>query len=152
MTLAVLATYSETECQACDLHSLLHRETEEAQLLSAKSQQMVVEKAQGKPVASIADRHGVCEQRVYAIRKQAREFVTACYMDLLVARKTNEVCALVIPYGDDYLVAMRFADWLVAELRGLGLDLKVGQRRASNGLLLTMEDIGPLGAGEVDPQ
>lgn len=115
-------------------------------MLAEASQQMVVEREQGDTVASIAQRHGVSEGRVYQVRKAAREFVTSCYMDLLVARKMNEICGLVIPYSDDYLNAVAYAEWLVAALRDLGLQLRADTRKAANGLILTLEDVTPIGA------
>lgn len=38
-------------------------------MIETKAQQMVVEQDQGESVASIAERHGVSEQRVYAVRR-----------------------------------------------------------------------------------
>ncbi len=110
-------------------------------MLSEKSQQIVLERDVGDTLAQIAERHGVSHQRVAAIVRDATELVTKIELDLMVARKTDEQCAYVIPYGPDYTLAMQFCDWIVAQLRKRDLDIQVETRRASNGIALLISDV-----------
>src|SRR3954463_8422346 len=85
-------------------------------MLSTRNQAIAMERDAGDTLARIAQRHGVSHQRVSAIAAQATEFVDRVELDLMVARKTGEACAYVIPFGPDYTAAVAFGDWLVARL------------------------------------
>jgi hypothetical protein len=110
-------------------------------MLSAKSQEILLERERGAPQAELAERHDVTQQRVAAIIRDATELVTKIELDLVVARKKGEVGAFVVPYGPDYELAMAFGAWLVHRLRDRDLDIRVTTRRAPNGLALLLEDV-----------
>jgi hypothetical protein len=110
-------------------------------VLSEKSQAIVLQREQGVTLAAIGEQFGVSHQRVSAIVRDATELVTRVELDLMVARKTGEVCAYLIPYGPNYTLAMDFSAWLVRQLRRRDIELTVSTRRASNGLALVIEDV-----------
>ncbi len=66
-------------------------------MLTARDQQIVIERDLGDTIVEISLRHGISHQRVSVITRRAREVVTKAYMDLLVASNTGEQCAYVIP-------------------------------------------------------
>src|SRR5688500_237142 len=68
-----------------------------ADVLTARDQQIVIERDLGDTIVEISRRHGISHQRVSVITRRAREVVTKAYMDLLVASNTGEQCASVIP-------------------------------------------------------
>ncbi len=109
--------------------------------LSERNQQVIVERASGETLATVAARHGITRQRVDAIGRSATEFVNQVELDLMVARKTGEQCAYLIPYDENYQLAMAFSDWLIGRLRERDLKLKIETRRASNGIALLISDV-----------
>jgi transcriptional regulator len=68
-----------------------------ADVLTARDQQIVIERDLGDTIVEISRRHGISHQRVSVITRRGREVVTKPYMDLLVASNTGEQCAYVIP-------------------------------------------------------
>jgi hypothetical protein len=116
-------------------------------MLSEKSQAIVLERDQGAKVDEIAERYEVSHQRVSAIVTNATALVNSIEMQLLVARKTGEVCAYLIPDSEHSPVAMAFVDWLVRRLRARDLELEVSTRRASNGVAVLIEDISDYRGG-----
>ena len=109
-------------------------------MLSEKSQEIVLAREQGGTLAGIGEQFGVSHQRVAAIVRDATQLVNRVELDLMVARKTGEACAYVIPYGPNYSLAMEFSNWLIRRLRDRGVKLTVTTRRASNGLALVLDD------------
>jgi hypothetical protein len=81
-----------------------------AQVLSTRDQQIVLERECGDTIVEIGQRHGISHQRVSVLVARANEFVGQVFLDLMVARKTGEVCAYVIPYSPDYTLALDFLD------------------------------------------
>jgi hypothetical protein len=114
-------------------------------VLSERDQLLVIKRAEGATVGQLGEQFGISHQRASAVVKDARRFVDQCELDLLAATKTDEVCAYVIPYGENYTVAMQFSDWLIGELRDRGVDLTVETRRAHNGIALVLRDVTDYG-------
>jgi hypothetical protein len=112
-------------------------------VLSERDQQIVMERERGDTLVQIGQRYGISNQRVSAIMAGATELVNRIDLDLMVARKTGEVCAYLIPYGPDYTLALDFSSWLIKRLRDRGMELDVTTRRAHNGLALLLEDVTP---------
>src|SRR4051794_11733475 len=102
-------------------------------MISATNQAVVVERDAGDTLAEIGKRHGITHQRVSAIVAQATQVVNRMELDLMVARKTGEHCAYLIPHGPDYTLALAFSDSLIRRLRARGVDVEITTRRASNG-------------------
>jgi hypothetical protein len=113
------------------------------QMLSTRDQQVVLERDRGDTIVQIGRRHGISHQRVSVLMARATEFVNAVDLDLMIARKTGEQCAYLIPHGPDYSLALDFSSWLIKRLRDRGMDLAVETRRASNGLALLLTDTTP---------
>lgn len=55
----------------------------------------------------------------------------------------RRVCVFVIPYSEDYTLALDFSTWLIKRLRDRGMHVNVETRRATNGLALLLTDAGP---------
>ena len=111
-------------------------------MLSEKSQQIVLERDRGDGVLALAERHGISHQRVSAIWGDATELVNRIDLDLMVARKTTEQCALLIPYSESYTTAIDFTLARQAP-RDRGMKVDIQTRRASNGLALLLTDATP---------
>ena len=112
-------------------------------MLTVRDQQVVLERDRGHTTVEIARRHGISHQRVSVLMARATEFVTQVDLDLMVARKTGEVCAYLIPYGPDYTLALEWSTWLIKQLRDRGLEVDVQTRRAHNGIALLLSDVTP---------
>jgi hypothetical protein len=65
--------------------------------------------------------------------------------DLKSARENDNVVAYLVPYGVGYTLGLAYLDWLVAQLRGRGIEVKIDTRRADNGIALFLEDVTPEG-------
>jgi hypothetical protein len=79
------------------------------------------------------------------------ETVDALELDLMVARKTREVAAYLVPCGSDYTAALATSDALIARLGRRGVKAKaVGTARADNGLALLLEEGTTALCGGVD--
>src|SRR4051794_32987468 len=102
---------------------------------------MVLERVRGETVAEIGTRYGISHQRVSAVVANANRFVGRVYLDLMVAKKERMVVAYVIPYSEDYTLALDFSTWLIKRLQEEGLDIQVETRRASNGIALLLSDV-----------
>jgi hypothetical protein len=141
----------------------------EAALLSERDQAIVLDRARGDTYQQIAARFDLTHPRVMTIVQNAEQLALTMELDLRAARQDNEAldratarqdhdmieelgeyqqCAYVIPYSENYTVAMRFSDWLLGRLRKRGLKLKIETRRASNGIALLITDITDITGGE----
>jgi hypothetical protein len=109
-------------------------------MLGVRDQEIVLERERGTTVVELGERYGISNQRVSQIAKTATEFVNKVELDLMVASKTGEVCAYLVPFGPDYTLAMMFGGWLIRRLRDRGLELRVETRQASNGLALLIDN------------
>ena len=112
-------------------------------MLSTRDQAIVLERERGDTVVEVGKRHGISHQRVSRVMANATEFVNKVDLDLMVARRTGEVCVLVIPYGPDYTRALDFGQWLIGRPRDRGMVLEVETRRATDGLALLLTDATP---------
>ena len=112
-------------------------------MLTVRDQQVVLERARGDTVVEIGERHGISHQRVSVLMARATEFVNQVDLDLMVARKTGEVCAYLIPYGPDYTLSLDFSTWLIKRLSDRGMEVGVETRRAHNGIALILTDVTP---------
>jgi hypothetical protein len=73
-----------------------------ADVLTARDQQIVIERDLGDTIVEISRRHGISHQRVSVITRRAREVVTKAYRHQGLHRSahgldTGEQCAYVIP-------------------------------------------------------
>ncbi len=112
-------------------------------MLTQRDQAIVIERERGDTIVEIGKRHGISHQRVSAIVANATEIVNQADLDLMVAKRTGEACAYLIPYGPDHTLALDLSSWLVRRLRERGMELEITTRRASNGLALLLTDITP---------
>jgi hypothetical protein len=112
-------------------------------VLSTRDQQIVLERDRCDTIVHIGKRHGISHQRVSMVMSRAPEFVNRVDLDLMVARKTGEVCVYLIPDGPDYTLAIDFLTWLIRRLRDRGMQVSVETRRAHNGLALLLIDTTP---------
>jgi hypothetical protein len=112
-------------------------------VFSTRDQQIVLERDAGDTLAEVGRRHGISHQRVSVVMAKATEFVNQVDLDLMVARKTGEVCAYVIPYSEHYTTAIDFSQWLIWRLRQRGMVVEVETRRAHNGIALLLSDATP---------
>jgi hypothetical protein len=80
------------------------------------------------------------------ITKPTTELVDALEVDLMAARKSGEVVAFLIPFGEDYTAAIRVGQDLVDRLRQRGLTIQVTTARADNGLAMLLADATPVAA------
>jgi hypothetical protein len=110
-------------------------------MLSEQSQNIVLERERGDSLNTIARRYGVSHQRVAGIFADATKFVSKIELDLMVARKTGEQVAVLIPHTPDYTLGMQFATWVIDRLRRRDIDLRVETRRAHNGIALLITDV-----------
>ena len=113
------------------------------EMLSPTTQSIVLERAAGHTQAEIAERHGVSRQRISVVIAQAEQFVDRLQDDLASAREHGNVCAYLVPYSPDYTLGLLFLDWLVAQLRRRGVEVKIDTRSAANGIALFLEDVTP---------
>jgi transcriptional regulator len=76
-------------------------------MLTTRDQELVLARDRGDTTVALGEKFGISHQRVSVVMARATEFVNHVDLDLMVARKTGEVCAYVIPYGPDYTLARR---------------------------------------------
>ena len=81
-------------------------------MLTARDQQIVIERDLGDTIVEISRRHGISHQRVSVITRRGREVVTKAYMDLLVAN-TGEQCGYVIPTDPTTRSRSTLRPWLM---------------------------------------
>jgi transcriptional regulator len=115
----------------------------EAQMISTRDQQVVLERECGDTIVEIGQRHGISHQRVSVLVNRATEFVNKVDLDLMVARRSAEVVAILIPFGPDYTTGIDFQMWLVRRLKERGMQLDVEVRHVHNGLCLFLSDVTP---------
>jgi transcriptional regulator len=113
------------------------------QMLTTRDQRIVLERQRGDTIVEIARRHGISHQRVSVVTANATRFASRAYLDLMVARKTGEVVAYLVPFGPDYTLALAFSDWLIQELRSMGMEVGVETRGVHNGLIVFLSDTTP---------
>lgn len=116
--------------------------------MSERNQRIVVEREQGDTIVQLGERYGVSHQRVAAIVRVARELVDQVELDLMVARRTDEACIYLIPFGPDYQASLAFCDWIVGQLRKRDVEVQVECRRASNGIAMLLTDVTDYGRSE----
>jgi hypothetical protein len=111
-------------------------------MLSTQSQEIALQRHHGATVTALSGQYGVCHQRVSQIGRAVTALVDRIELDLMVARKTDEVVAYLVPYHNEaeWRTAVAFGDHLVQRLRERGLRIRVETRRASNGVALLLED------------
>lgn len=68
-------------------------------MIREKAQAILLARETGAAATQLARQYGVTPQRVSAIVRDATAFVNRVDMDLMVARKTDEVCVYLIPVG-----------------------------------------------------
>jgi hypothetical protein len=114
-------------------------------MLSTRDQQIVLARDRGETTVELGERYGVSHQRVSRIVMNANALVTQISLDLMVAKKTGEQCAWLVPYqpGSGYTEALAFGFWIVEELRKDGIEVDIETRRAHNGLALLLTDVTP---------
>ena len=112
-------------------------------MFSERDQEIVLERDRGDTVVEIGQRHGISHQRVSVVMANATEIVNKCDLDLMLARKTGEVCGYLIPFGPDYSTALDFSTWLIKRLRDRGMVVDIETRRTTNGLVLFLSDATP---------
>jgi transcriptional regulator len=112
-------------------------------MITVRDQQVVLERDRGDTIVEIGSRHGISHQRVSVLVARATEVINKITLDLMVARKTDEVCVYVIPYSEHYTLALDFSTWLIKKLRDDGTEVDVEIRRASNGIALLLTDVTP---------
>lgn len=61
----------------------------------------------------------------------------------MAARKTGDVVAYVVPFGEGYTEALAVGQGLVDRLRKRGLTIEVGTARGADGLALLLDDVTP---------
>lgn len=131
-------------------------------MLSERDQAIVVGRDAGDTYEALGRRYGISHPRALTIVKNGEQLALTVELDLRATRQDNDAldqaiarqdldmieqlgvyqqCAYVIPYSENYTVAMAFSDWLIRRLRDRGLTLKVETRRASNGIALLISDI-----------
>ncbi len=98
-------------------------------------------RGEGVTVTELGERFGVSHQRISAVMKSVTALVDKVDLDLMLARRDGEACVFVIPFSEDYTLALDFSDYLVARLRARGMKLDVQVHRASNGLVLELVEI-----------
>src|SRR4051812_12188269 len=104
------------------------------EMLSARNQAIVIERAAGSTLAQIGERHAMSHQAVSKIVAQANAQVDETERALRSARERDNECAFVVPYGPEYQLGMAFTTWVVDQLRRRGMQVRVAMRMADNGL------------------
>jgi hypothetical protein len=113
------------------------------QMPSSRDQQVVLERERGDTLVEIGRRHGISHQRVSVLIARATDFVNRVDLDLMIAGKTDELVAYIVPFGPDYSQAIEFGQWLVDRLRDRGMVVDIETRRTTNGLILFLTDATP---------
>jgi hypothetical protein len=115
----------------------------EAQVISTRDQQIVLERDRGDTVGEVGSRHGISHQRVSAVMANATEIVNAVDLQLMIAKKTGEVVGYIVPFSEHYTLALDFSSWLAKRLRDRGMQVDINTRRTTNGLVLFLADATP---------
>jgi hypothetical protein len=115
----------------------------EVQMLSTRDQEIVLARDRGETTVDLGARYGVSHQRITAVVSNANALVGQVSLDLMVARKTGEQCAYLIPYQPGYTHALDFGYWLIKQLREDGIQVDIETRRAHNGLAPLLTDVTP---------
>jgi hypothetical protein len=107
---------------------------------------MILARADGDSMSSIAEDNGVTRQRVHQIVvNEARQYLDRLELELLKNIKTDDLVLYVIPYNEDYSTAIAFFDWTVARLRERDVKVKVHHRKSKEGVVFALEDVTPYG-------
>ena len=112
-------------------------------MLSTRDQAIILDRDRGDTTVELGRRYKISHQRVSAVMARATAFVDQVDLDLMVARRTGEVCVFIVPFGVDYTLAIDFSTWLIKRLRDRGMTVDIETRRATNGLALILTDVTP---------
>jgi hypothetical protein len=101
-----------------------------ADVLTARDQQIVIERDLGDTIVEISQRHGISHQRVSVITRRAKGGRHQGLHRSARGLEHRRAVRLRHTYRPDYSVALDFSTWLTKELRDSGLNLQLESRRA----------------------
>jgi hypothetical protein len=105
---------------------------------------LLAERLRGRTFAELADRTGLTgEGARFVVAREARRQIDRIELDLLVATKTDEVVAFVVPDhgGENFDLALEYVRWVVAELTKREIKVAVHYRPTYNGVVVALEDV-----------
>jgi hypothetical protein len=107
---------------------------------------LLTERLRGRTLSDLADTTGLSIEGVrVVVAREGTKQITEIELALMVAKKTGELYALLIPGhgGPDFDVAMSYAQWVVRELTERGIRVRIHYRAVANGIVLGLEDVTP---------
>jgi hypothetical protein len=112
--------------------------------LSVDDAAILTERIRGRTLRDLAKASGLSPEGVrVVVAREGRKQIDRIELALLVATKTNEVVAFVVPDhgGEDFDLALSYVQWVVAELTERGLKVAVHYRPTYNGVVVALEDV-----------
>jgi Sigma-70, region 4 len=107
-----------------------------------RQQQAIDGRLHGATYAEIGEVLGISGEAARRLVQRAwTKVIDALEMELMVARKTGDVLALPIPFGEAFEFEIERARLTVEKLRERGVQVEVGYAPKPDGLVLSIADV-----------